>query len=107
MTPGDDIEDGDPGLARERTRLAWTRTAISFAALGAAFLKRGPLESIPVLALSTVVWKLGQLPLPSRARLSQPRRLLVITVAITGISLLALIISFLGHPSSGLVSVSH
>ena len=36
--PPDDIEDRDPGLARERTDLAWTRSAISFAALGAAML---------------------------------------------------------------------
>ena len=29
-----DPEERDPGLARERTALSWTRTAISFAALG-------------------------------------------------------------------------
>lgn len=31
-TPADDVGEIDPGLARERTSLAWTRTAISFAA---------------------------------------------------------------------------
>jgi uncharacterized membrane protein YidH (DUF202 family) len=39
MTPADDIEDADPGLARARTALSWTRTAISFAAVGAVILK--------------------------------------------------------------------
>ena len=58
----DDIEDADPGLAAERTELAWTRTAISFAAVGAALLRRHPLAGIPVLALSLLIWQLGRLP---------------------------------------------
>ncbi len=37
--PAGDIEDRDPGLARERTDLAWTRTAISFSALGAVMMR--------------------------------------------------------------------
>src|SRR5262249_60625841 len=40
--PADDIEYADPGLAPERTELAWTRTAIAFAALGAARLQFPP-----------------------------------------------------------------
>jgi uncharacterized membrane protein YidH (DUF202 family) len=32
-------DDPDPGLARARTRLAWTRTALSFAAIGALILR--------------------------------------------------------------------
>jgi uncharacterized membrane protein YidH (DUF202 family) len=40
--PADDIEYAGPGLARERTELAWTRTAIAFAALGAAILRYRP-----------------------------------------------------------------
>ena len=30
----------DPGRARARTRLAWTRTALAFAAIGGVILKR-------------------------------------------------------------------
>jgi len=59
--PADDIEYADPGLARERTELAWTRTAIAFAALGAALLKFRPVVGLLVLVLSAVVWRLGRL----------------------------------------------
>src|SRR5689334_25285017 len=60
--PPDDIEYADPGLAIERTELAWTRTAIGFAALGAALLKYRPVAGLLVLVLSAVVWRLGRLP---------------------------------------------
>ena len=62
--PPDDIEYADPGLARERTELAWTRTAIAFAALGAALLKYRPVAGLLVLVLSAVVWRLGGCPAP-------------------------------------------
>jgi len=51
----DDIEDVDPGLAAARTELAWTRTAISFAAVGGALLRNHPVVGIPVLALSLLI----------------------------------------------------
>jgi uncharacterized membrane protein YidH (DUF202 family) len=99
--PPDDIEDFDPGLAGERTELAWTRTAISFAAVGGALLKYRPAAGFPILALSAVVWKLGRLPVKGTGR-ARARRLLLITVTIMGISLAALALSFFGHQSSGL-----
>lgn len=42
---------GDAGLANERTSLAWTRTALGLALVGAVILKAGarvPVASIPV-----------------------------------------------------------
>jgi uncharacterized membrane protein YidH (DUF202 family) len=99
--PPDDIEDIDPGLAGERTELAWTRTAISFAAVGGALLKYRPAAGFVVLALSAVVWRLGRLPAGGTGR-ARGRRLVLITVAILGISLAALVVSFAGHPSGGL-----
>lgn len=59
--PAGDMEDTDPGLARERTGLAWTRTAISFAALGGAVLKTTAPVGALVLAMSAVVWGLGRM----------------------------------------------
>jgi uncharacterized membrane protein YidH (DUF202 family) len=101
MTPADDIEDIDPGLARERTELAWHRTAISFAALGGAILKIRPAAGLPVLIISALVWELGRIPRASDAGHVHGRRLLLITVTITAMSVVALIISFLGPGSGG------
>jgi uncharacterized membrane protein YidH (DUF202 family) len=95
--PADDIEYADPGLARERTELAWTRTAIGFAALGAAILKYRPVVGLPVLVLSAVVWRLGRLPGTAGAAEVRDRRLLLITVTTVGVSVVALVLSFLGQ----------
>jgi uncharacterized membrane protein YidH (DUF202 family) len=92
----DDLEDIDPGLARERTELAWTRTAISFAAVGATLLKYRPAAGIPIVILSALVWELGRLPSRPGTGPAHDRRLLLITVTITAISLAALVMSFLG-----------
>lgn len=54
-------DDGDPGLAQERTDLAWTRTAISFAAVGAAMLPATITAGLLVIATATLVWALGRL----------------------------------------------
>ena len=94
--PADDIEYADPGLARERTELAWTRTAIAFAALGAALLKFRPVVGLVVLVLSAVVWRLGRLPGTAGAGDVHDRRLLLITVTTVAVSVVALVLSFLG-----------
>jgi uncharacterized membrane protein YidH (DUF202 family) len=99
--PADDIEYADPGLARERTELAWTRTAIAFAALGAALLKFRPVVGLLVLVLSAVVWRLGRLS--GTASTADIRaRLLLITVTTVAVSVVALVLSFLGP---GIVSL--
>ena len=102
MTPADDIEDADPGLARERTELSWTRTAISFAALGGAVLKSRPYAGISILVLSALIWKLGQVARASGAGRARPRQLLLIAIAVTAVSIVALTIALLGSEPSGL-----
>ena len=90
MTPAPDLEDRDPGLARERTALAWTRTAISVAALGGAILKTNPPAGGLVLAMSPLVWAIGR---PLRRERSAPgdgRRLLLVTITVTLVSCAAL-----------------
>jgi uncharacterized membrane protein YidH (DUF202 family) len=99
----DDIEERDPGLARERTTLAWTRTAISFAAVGAAILKSDPPAGAVVLALSMAIWSLGRLAARTRLDpldppgLTRQHTLQLITVATTIVSLAALAIALLAR----------
>jgi uncharacterized membrane protein YidH (DUF202 family) len=93
--PTGDVEDRDPGLARERTDLAWTRTAISFSALGAVMLRTSPVAGAVVLAAAAAVWLLGQLSARAARpagdqRLGQRGILLLITAATTLMSVAAL-----------------
>lgn len=98
----DDPEDLDPGLARERTNLAWVRTAIAFAALGVAALRAEPVIGLIVLALAPVIWALGHFASQAVAPARLSRRLLLVTATITVVSLLALAIALLGHGPASL-----
>jgi hypothetical protein len=98
------MEDLDVGLARARTQLAWRRTVISYAALGAALLKASPPVGGLVLGASALIWGTGRLtlaprPRPGRRPLleSNQRRLLLVTVAITAVSIGALVLTLLAR----------
>jgi uncharacterized membrane protein YidH (DUF202 family) len=100
MARRDDPEDVDPGLARQRTRLAWVRTTIAFAALGGAVLKTDIPAGIAVLAMTPLVALSGHLAgrtVPGRAR---PGHLLITAVAITAVAVGVLILVLLGHGRS-------
>jgi uncharacterized membrane protein YidH (DUF202 family) len=93
----------DPALFRERTELAWNRTAIAFAALGGALLKTAPAIGFLIFALSVPVFLLGHTVRPGRPGAADPRRrrrsLLLVTVAVTTVSLAALAVALIdaGH----------
>ncbi len=53
--PSGYVPGHDPGLARERTQLAWSRTAISFAAVGVAILRTDRATGALVIAMSAAV----------------------------------------------------
>ncbi len=107
MVPPDDPEDVDPGLARERTRLAWARTAIAFAAVGAAMLKRELIPGLIVLAMTPLVWALGQFASrPARAG-PRPGRLLAVTATVTVVAALAVLAALLGHSPGSLRQLLH
>lgn len=102
MVTTDDPEDLDPGLARERTRLAWTRTAIAFAAIGAAMLRRELVIGLIVLATTPLIWALGQVASRATAPELLSRRLLLVTVTVTLMSLLAVVIALLSNGPASL-----
>ena len=77
-----------PGLARERTALAWTRTAISFAAVGGVVLKRDIIPGLILLAVAAAIWPLGRLAYRRQARL------VLVTATIVGVAVVALVVSF-------------
>ena len=82
-----EYEDADPGLARVRTSLAWTRTALSFAAVGAVALRKDVVAGLLILATAPVIWWIGRLAhrLPGRIRL--------VTATIVVVSLVALAVA--------------
>ena len=86
--PGQPASPGqrDPGLARERTSLAWTRTALSFAAVGGVMLKREVITGLIVLAVAPAIWQLGRLPR------NLPGRLKLITATIVAVAVVALVV---------------
>ena len=96
----DDPEDADPGLARQRTRLAWIRTTIAFAALGGAVLKTNIPAGIAVLAMTPLVIIAGHMSGHSLSGRARPGHLLLTAVAITAVAVGVLILVLLGHVRS-------
>jgi uncharacterized membrane protein YidH (DUF202 family) len=86
-TSQDDHEDADPGLARERTSLAWTRTAISFAAVGGVLLKKDVVPGLIILATALVIWRVGRLDY------HRPGRLKLVTATVVAVALVALVVA--------------
>jgi uncharacterized membrane protein YidH (DUF202 family) len=104
--PGErDLEEGVPGLARERTSLAWARTAISFAAVGGTVLKANVITGLIILAIAPVVWQLGRVTRGEAVEADLPAvgatRLFIITVSIVAVSLLCLALAIFGPAVPG------
>ena len=104
-TAASETEDGDAGLALERTSLSWTRTAISFAALGGVMLKDNVISGLLILAVVPLIWRLGRPPRsgspPSGLPAVGAMRIRVITASVVGVSLLSLLIAVLGPSVPG------
>jgi uncharacterized membrane protein YidH (DUF202 family) len=85
VTPEPD--DSDPGLARARTSQAWTRTALSFAAVGVVVLRRDILPGLVILAAVPAIWLLGRLTY------HVPGRFQLVTVTIVAIAAVSLAVA--------------
>lgn len=92
-------------MALARTALAWTRTAIAFAALGGAVLKVNVVSGLIILAIAPLVCELGRVSGRGSRGDSPPvvgtTRVRLITVSIVAVALLSLIIALLGHSAPG------
>lgn len=82
VTPPPDTDD--PGLARERTALAWTRSALTMAASGvliarAAFVGHlpalGVVSAVAMAILSALTWRHGHAIYRDRREAWMPERL--------------------------------
>jgi hypothetical protein len=95
--PDDPDETGAGGDPANRTRLAWTRTAIAFAAIGAAMLRSSPAGGAIVLALSIPIW--GAVRSTRRLAAGAPatRGLRLVTAIVVLVAVVALIVALAGH----------
>jgi hypothetical protein len=83
----------DPGLAVARTRLSWRRTAIGVAAVGGIILKTSVIAGALVLAMSPVIWMLGQLAGPHLDAARATRRLRLMSSVIVVVAAAALAVA--------------
>ena len=97
MALPEDPEDLSPGAAAERTRLAWQRTAISFGAVGLVMLREEPAAGLLVLVATPLIWVLGRYVSSAVPPQQRSRRLLLITMAVTGVAVIAVVAAFIGH----------
>ena len=82
-TPTPPPDRDDPGLARERTALAWTRSALTMAASGVLIARAAFVGHLPVLGvvsavamaiLSGLMWRNGQAIYRERREAWMPQR---------------------------------
>jgi uncharacterized membrane protein YidH (DUF202 family) len=100
--PLSDDNERDPGVARERTMLAWTRTAIGFVAVGAAMLKANVPAGFVVLAMSVPIWVVDRVTARSPESWLAARRHILVTATIIVVALAALVITLTVPSRAGL-----
>jgi uncharacterized membrane protein YidH (DUF202 family) len=84
-----------------RTRLAWNRTALGFAAIGGAMLKLSPVAGGVVLVLSLPIWAVARRPRGDMV-ISSPRELRLVTATVVVVALAALVVALFGRSPDSL-----
>jgi hypothetical protein len=84
-----------------RTRLAWTRTAVAFAAIGAAMLKLSPVAGGVVLVLSLPIWAVARRA-GSGPAAATARGLQLVTATVVVVALAALVVALFGRSPDNL-----
>ena len=82
-----------------RTRLAWTRTAVAFLAIGGAMLKSSPVAGLAVLLTSLPVWAVAR---GTDRAVPSPHRLRLITATLVLVAAVALVVAIFGHSPDSL-----
>jgi uncharacterized membrane protein YidH (DUF202 family) len=85
-----------------RTRLAWTRTAVAFAAIGGVMLKLSPVAGLVVLVLSLPIWAVARGRRGKDPAEAHPRGLRVVTVTVVIVAAAALVVAIFGHSPDSL-----
>jgi hypothetical protein len=87
-----------------RTRLAWTRTALSFAAIGGVMIKFSATAGLIILVLSLPIWAAVPRDHGTEAisSPSSPYRLRLVTGTVVIVALAALIVAIFGNSPSSL-----
>jgi len=98
------LDVADPA---SRTQLAWTRTAIAFAAIGGAMLKANPVAGLAVLVLSLPIWAVARQAGRSVGAQSSHRGLRLVTATVVLVALAALAVAFFGHGPDSLAQLLH
>ena len=104
MADKDERGIGDPA---NRTRLAWSRTSIAFAAIGVVMLKWNPVAGGVVLALSIPIWiadRRTRLTADGRS-VSGSLRLVTATIVLGAVA--ALLVVLIGRGPQSLSELLH
>jgi uncharacterized membrane protein YidH (DUF202 family) len=91
------VSERDPGLAFERTTLAWNRTGLSCVAVGALCLKVFWDDAVLGLVLGVLLIATGVLAYETGPRApARPRTLRAMSLAVTAAALLGVALSIVG-----------
>ena len=94
MRSPEDADLPQGGTAIQRTELAWTRTAITFAAVGGALLRTSLAAGLVVLAMSVPIWGLRRLLPDAASDRARPVPLLLLALTVAAVSVVALLVAF-------------